>query len=219
MGYSVAQSKTSKGWLKEHFDDPFVKQAQKEGYRSRASYKLLEVQEKDRLFRPGMTVVDLGSAPGGWSQVASRLIGDKGRIIASDILPMDSIADVTFIEGDFTEDSVFEAILAAIGDQPVDLVISDMAPRMSGVVSRDQALALELAEAALKVAGCLLTHHGTLLVKVFEGETTTAFRHQVQERFERHVSRKPAASRNESRERYVIATNPLAGPPSGLEKQ
>ena len=104
-------------------------------------------------------------------------------------------------------------------DRQVDLVISDMAPRMSGVVSRDQALALELAEAAVKVAGCLLTHHGTLLVKVFEGETTTAFRHQVQERFERHVSRKPAASRNESRERYVIATNPLTGPPSGLEKQ
>ena len=126
----MAQSKTSKRWLKEHFDDPFVKQAQKDGYRSRASYKLLEIQERDRILKPGMTVLDLGAAPGGWSQVAARLIGEKGRIIASDILAMDSIPDVTFIQGDFTEDAVFEAILAAIGDTQVDLVISDMAPNM-----------------------------------------------------------------------------------------
>mgnify|MGYP001165323546 CR=1 FL=1 len=131
---------------------------------------------------------------------------------------MDAIAGVDFVQGDFTERDVFEKLMEMMGGGKADLVISDMAPRMSGVVSRDQALALELAEAALKVAGCLLTHHGTLLVKVFEGETTTAFRHQVQERFERHVSRKPAASRNESRERYVIATNLLTGPQSGLEK-
>lgn len=125
----MARSKTSKGWLKEHFDDPYVKMAQKDGYRSRASYKLLEIQEKDRLLRPGITLLDLGAAPGGWSQVASRVIGEKGRIIASDILPMDSIADVHFIQGDFTEDAVFEAILAAIDGHPVDLVISDMAPQ------------------------------------------------------------------------------------------
>ncbi|HDY99032.1 MAG TPA: 23S rRNA methyltransferase, partial [Pseudomonas sabulinigri] len=149
----MAQSKTSKRWLKEHFDDTFVKQAQKDGYRSRASYKLLAIQERDRLLKPGMTVLDLGSAPGGWSQVASRLIGEKGRIIASDILPMDSIPDVTFIEGDFTEDKVFEEILAAIGDTQVDLVISDMAPNMSGTPEVDQPRAMYLCELALDMAG------------------------------------------------------------------
>lgn len=129
----MARSKTSQRWLKEHFDDPYVKMAQKDGYRSRASYKLLEIQEKD------MTVVDLGAAPGGWSQVTSRVTGDKGRLIASDILEMDSIPDVTFIQGDFTDDAVFVRILEAIGENPVDLVISDMAPNMSGVRTADQA--------------------------------------------------------------------------------
>jgi 23S rRNA (uridine2552-2'-O)-methyltransferase len=135
----VARSKTSQRWLKEHFDDPYVKMAQKDGYRSRASYKLLEIQEKDRILHPGMTVVDLGAAPGGWSQVTSRVIGDKGRLIASDILEMDSIPDVTFIQGDFSDDAVFARILEAIGENPVDLVISDMAPNMSGVRTADQA--------------------------------------------------------------------------------
>lgn len=135
----MARSKTSQRWLKEHFDDPYVKMAQKDGYRSRASYKLLEIQEKDRILHPGMTVVDLGAAPGGWSQVTSRVIGDKGRLIASDILEMDSIPDVTFIQGDFTDDAVFAWILEAIGENPVDLVISDMAPNMSGVRTADQA--------------------------------------------------------------------------------
>lgn len=135
----MARSKTSQRWLKEHFDDPYVKMAQKDGYRSRASYKLLEIQEKDRILHPGMTVVDLGAAPGGWSQVTSRVIGDKGRLIASDILEMDSIPDVTFIQGDFSDDAVFARILEAIGENPVDLVISDMAPNMSGVRTADQA--------------------------------------------------------------------------------
>ncbi len=148
----MARSKTSQRWLKEHFDDPYVKMAQRDGYRSRASYKLLEIQEKDRLLRPGMTVVDLGAAPGGWSQVASRVIGDRGRLIASDILPMDSIADVTFVLGDFTEDVVFEQILEAVGDSQVDLVISDMAPNMSGVKVADQARAMFLCELALDLA-------------------------------------------------------------------
>lgn len=135
----MARFKTSQRWLKEHFDDPYVKMAQKDGYRSRASYKLLEIQEKDRILRPGMTVVDLGAAPGGWSQVTSRVIGDKGRLIASDILEMGSIPDVTFIQGDFSDDAVFARILEAIGENPVDLVISDMAPNMSGVRTADQA--------------------------------------------------------------------------------
>lgn len=138
----MARSKTSQRWLKEHFDDPYVKMAQKDGYRSRVSYKLLEIQGKDRILRPGITVVDLGAAPGGWSQVTSRVIGDKGRLIASEILEMDSIPDVTFIQGDFTDDAVFAQILEAIGENPVDLVISDMAPNISRVRTADQARAM-----------------------------------------------------------------------------
>ncbi|MEY3006046.1 MAG: rRNA ((2552)-2-O)-methyltransferase RlmE, partial [Pseudomonadota bacterium] len=128
---------SSKAWLKEHRDDIFVQRAQREGYRSRACYKLLELNERDRLIRPGMRVVDLGAAPGGWSQVAGSLVGAKGRVIATDILPMDTLEDVEFIQGDFTEDAVFDALLEAIGDHPVDLVMSDMAPNMSGVAAVD----------------------------------------------------------------------------------
>ena len=167
--YSVARSKSSSRWLKEHFDDPFVKMAQKDGYRSRASYKLLEIQEKDRILRPGMTVIDLGSAPGGWSQVTSRVIGDKGTLIASDILPMSAIADVTFIEGDFTEEAVFNEIMHAVGNQPVDLVISDMAPNMSGVRTADQAAAMYLCELALDLATKVLRPGGDFLIKIFHG--------------------------------------------------
>lgn len=204
MGYCVAQSKTSKGWLKEHFDDPFVKQAQRDGYRSRASYKLLEIQDKDRLLKPGMTVLDLGSAPGGWSQVASRLIGEQGRIIASDILLMDSIPDVTFIQGDFTEDSVFEAILAAINNQPVDLVISDMAPNMSGTPEVDQPGAIYLCELALDMADKVLRPGGDFLIKVFHGEGFDAYHKLLRSRFDKMVTRKPDASRGRSRETYLL---------------
>ena len=200
----MARSKTSKGWLKEHFDDPYVKKAQKDGYRSRASYKLLEVQEKDRLLKPGMTVLDLGSAPGGWSQVASRLIGEKGRIIASDILPMDSIADVTFIEGDFTEDAVFEAILAAIDNHPVDLVISDMAPNMSGTPEVDQPRAMYLCELALDMACRVLRPGGDFLIKVFHGEGFDEYFKEMRGRFDKIVTRKPGASRGRSRETYLL---------------
>ena len=200
----MARSKTSKGWLKEHFDDPYVKKAQKDGYRSRASYKLLEIQEKDRLMKPGMTVLDLGSAPGGWSQVASRLIGEKGRIIASDILPMDSIADVTFIQGDFTEDEVFEAILAAIGDQPVDLVISDMAPNMSGTPAVDQPRAMYLCELALDMAARVLRPGGDFLIKVFHGEGFDDYYRDMRARFDKVLTRKPGASRDRSRETYLL---------------
>ncbi|HIM69353.1 MAG TPA: RlmE family RNA methyltransferase [Gammaproteobacteria bacterium] len=206
-------------WVERQRRDVYVRQAHEKGYRSRAVFKLIELDRRNVLFRTGQCVVDLGAAPGGWSQYAAERVGPSGLVVAVDVTPMDSIPGVDMVEVDITRTGSGELIRRSLQDRQVDLVISDMAPRMSGVVSRDQALALELAEAALKVAGCLLTHHGTLLVKVFEGETTTAFRHQVQERFERHVSRKPAASRNESRERYVIATNPLTGPPSGLEKQ
>ena len=149
----MARSKTSLKWLQEHFNDPYVKKAQKDGYRSRASYKLLELQDKDKLFRPGMSVIDLGAAPGGWSQVASRLIGGQGRLIASDILEMDSIPDVTFVHGDFTQDAVLAEILQAVGNSQVDLVISDMAPNMSGLPAVDMPRAMFLCELALDLAG------------------------------------------------------------------
>ena len=201
----MARSKSSQRWLKEHFDDPFVKMAQKDGYRSRASYKLLEVQEKDRILRPGMTVIDLGSAPGGWSQVTSRVIGDKGTLIASDILPMAAIADVTFIEGDFTEERVFNQIMDAVGNNPVDLVISDMAPNMSGVRTADQAAAMYLCELALDLASKVLRPGGDFLIKVFHGEGFDAYLRDVRSRFEKIQMRKPASSRDRSREQYLLA--------------
>src|SRR5690554_7726868 len=162
----MARSKSSKRWLQEHFSDPYVKQSQKEGYRSRASYKLLELDKKDRLFRPGMTVVDLGAAPGGWTQVAAQRVGSGGRVIASDILPMDSLAGVSFVQGDFTEQSVFDEILAAIGDAPVDLVMSDMAPNISGMDAVDQPRAMYLVELALDMARHILKPGGSFAVKV-----------------------------------------------------
>ncbi|SFB13735.1 23S rRNA (uridine(2552)-2'-O)-methyltransferase RlmE [Azotobacter beijerinckii] len=201
----MARSKTSHRWLKEHFDDPYVKMAQKDGYRSRASYKLLEIQEKDRILRPGMTVVDLGAAPGGWSQVTSRLIGDHGCLIASDILPMDSIPDVTFVQGDFTDDAVFAQILEAIGGQPVDLVISDMAPNMSGVKAADQPRAMYLCELALDLAGRVLRPGGDFLIKIFQGEGFDQYLLQVREGFDRVQMRKPLSSRDRSREQYLLA--------------
>ncbi|WP_448682970.1 23S rRNA (uridine(2552)-2'-O)-methyltransferase RlmE [Pseudomonas nicosulfuronedens] len=201
----MARSKTSHRWLKEHFDDPYVKMAQRDGYRSRASYKLLEIQEKDRILRPGMTVVDLGAAPGGWSQVTSRVIGDKGTLIASDILPMDSIPDVTFIQGDFTEDEVFAQLLAAIGENPVDLVISDMAPNMSGLPAVDMPRAMFLCELALDLCTRVLRPGGDFLIKIFQGEGFDAYHKMVRENFEKVQMRKPLSSRDRSREQYLLA--------------
>ncbi len=201
----MARSKTSQRWLKEHFDDPYVKMAQRDGYRSRASYKLLEIQEKDRILRPGMTVVDLGAAPGGWSQVTSRVIGDRGRLIASDILPMDSIADVTFVLGDFTEDEVFAQILDAVGDSQVDLVISDMAPNMSGVKVADQARAMFLCELALDLAKRVLAPGGDFLIKIFQGDGFDAYLKEVRQAFGKVQMRKPLSSRDRSREQYLLA--------------
>ena len=201
----MARSKSSSRWLKEHFDDPFVKMAQKDGYRSRASYKLLEIQEKDRILRPGMTVIDLGSAPGGWSQVTSRVIGAKGTLIASDILPLAAIAAVTFIEGDFTEDQVFNQIMDAVGNQPVDLVISDMAPNMSGVRTADQAAAMYLCELALDLASKVLRPGGDFLIKIFHGDGFDDYLRDVRKRFDKVQMRKPASSRDRSREQYLLA--------------
>lgn len=201
----MARSKTSHRWLKEHFDDPYVKMAQRDGYRSRASYKLLEIQEKDRILRPGMTVVDLGAAPGGWSQVTSRVIGDKGILIASDILPMDSIPDVTFIQGDFTEDEVFARLLEAIGENPVDLVISDMAPNMSGLPAVDMPRAMFLCELALDLCTRVLRPGGDFLIKIFQGEGFDTYLKMVRENFEKVQMRKPLSSRDRSREQYLLA--------------
>ena len=160
---------SSKAWLKEHRDDVYVQRAQAEGYRSRACYKLLELNDKDKFIRPGMTVVDLGSAPGGWSQVAAQLVGHKGRVIASDILPMDAVAGADFIQGDFTEQSVFDEIQAVIGDSVPSVVLSDMAPNMSGIVSVDQPKAMYLVELALDLAVKMLPEGGAFDGQVFHG--------------------------------------------------
>ncbi|MCG8394289.1 MAG: 23S rRNA (uridine(2552)-2'-O)-methyltransferase RlmE [Pseudomonadales bacterium] len=201
-----SRSKSSKGWLKEHFSDQWVARAQAEGYRSRASFKLLEMHEKDNLFRPGMTVLDLGAAPGGWSQVAGQLIGSRGTVIASDILAMDALPDVTFIQGDFREDDVYEQILAALGDRRADLVMSDMAPNMSGNRGVDQPRAMYLAELALDMAERVLEPEGRFLVKVFQGEGFEEYRRALLQRFNKVVSRKPAASRARSTEVYQLAS-------------
>lgn len=200
----MARSKSSARWLKEHVNDPFVKQAQKDGYRSRASYKLKELSDKDKLIKPGMLVIDLGSAPGGWSQVASELVGDHGKLIASDILPMDPLPDVDFIQGDFTEEAVFEQIMATIDGRPVDVVISDMAPNLSGISSADQAASIYLIELALDMANQVLKPKGSFVAKAFQGEGYDAFVAQVREQFDSVVIRKPDSSRARSREVYVV---------------
>ncbi|MGE8149153.1 23S rRNA (uridine(2552)-2'-O)-methyltransferase RlmE [Pseudomonas frederiksbergensis] len=201
----MARSKTSLKWLQRHVNDPYVKQAQKDGYRSRASYKLLEVQEKYKLIRPGMSVVDLGAAPGGWSQVTSRLIGGQGRLIASDILEMDSIPDVTFIQGDFTEDEVLGRILEAVGNSQVDLVISDMAPNMSGTPEVDMPKAMFLCELALDLAARILKPGGNFVIKVFQGEGFDAYVKDARQKFDKVQMIKPDSSRGSSREQYMLA--------------
>lgn len=202
----MARSKSSGRWLKEHFEDLFVKQSQADGWRSRASYKLLEIQEKDRILRSGTKVVDLGAAPGGWSQVAVKLVGEQGRVVASDILPMDGIAGVDFVQGDFTDDAVLENILTTIGSEQVDLVISDMAPNMSGSLSVDQPNAMYLVELALDLARQVLRQNGNFLVKVFQGEGFDAYLQDMRSSFTKVQTRKPAASRARSREVYLLGT-------------
>jgi len=201
----MARSKSSKRWLDEHVNDPYVKQAQIDGYRSRASYKLIELIEKDRLLRPGMLVLDLGSAPGGWSQVVAPRLEPRGRVIASDILPMDSVADVEFIQGDFTEQAVFNQIMAALGDVRADLVMSDMAPNISGVDAADQAASIYLAELALDMARQVLKPGGDFVTKVFQGEGHDNYVKDVRSSFDKVVIRKPGASRARSREVYIVA--------------
>lgn len=197
---------SSKAWMKEHRDDPYVQRAHRAGYRSRACYKLLELQRRDRLLRPGMTVLDLGSAPGSWSQVAVELVGGKGRVIASDILPMDDLAGVEFYRGDFTEESVLEAILSALDGGRADAVISDMAPNMSGMNAVDQPRSIYLVELALDLACRVLLPGGVFVAKIFQGEGFEDVVGRTRASFERVVTRKPEASRPRSREVYLVAT-------------
>ncbi len=200
-----SSSKSSAGWLKEHFDDPYVQRSWQDGYRSRASYKLLEIDAKDRLLKPGMTVIDLGAAPGGWSQIAAEKVGAQGVVIASDLLEMDAMAGVDFVHGDFTEDHVLEEILAVLGGRPVDLIISDMAPNMSGMAAIDQPQAMYLVELALDLARQTLSPGGSLLTKVFQGEGFDDYLKALRQGFTRVVTRKPEASRARSREVYLLA--------------
>jgi 23S rRNA (uridine2552-2'-O)-methyltransferase len=190
--------------MQEHVNDPYVKQAQKDGYRSRASYKLIELNEKDRLIRPGMLILDLGSAPGGWSQVAGKLVGDKGRVLATDILPMDPVKNVDFIQGDFTQDAVFEQILTALGGRKPDLIISDIAPNLSGIDSADQASSMYLVELALDMARRVLKSKGNFVAKIFQGSGSEAYLKDLRKSFEKVSVRKPAASRSRSREVYLV---------------
>jgi len=201
----MAKSKSSKLWLKEHFDDPFVKRAQEEGVRSRAVYKLEELDQKDQLIRPGMNVIDLGAAPGGWSEYVAKKLNGRGRIIATDILPMDALADVEFIQGDFREDQVFEALMQTIDGEGFDLVLSDMAPNMSGVDAVDQPAAMYLVELALDMARQVLKPGGHFLAKVFQGEGFDAFKAELKQHFKVVKVRKPKASRPRSREVYLLA--------------
>ncbi len=199
------RSKSSQKWLQEHNRDHYVKQAQQDGYRSRASYKLLEINQKDRLLYPGLVVVDLGAAPGGWSQVAAKLVGPKGKVIASDILDMDSIVDVNFILGDFTDPVVLQRILGSLEKGLVDLVISDMAPNLSGNKAVDQPAMVYLAELALELAGKVLSSNGVFIAKLFQGQGFDAFVLDVRKLFREVSIIKPDASRSRSREVYLMA--------------
>jgi len=208
---NMAKSKSSKNWLKEHFDDAWVQKSREDGYRSRASYKLLEINKADKLIKPGMTVVDLGSAPGGWSQVAVGLVGQKGRVIASDILAMDPIQDVIFVQGDFTEDACFQEILShvrdsgSLGDHCVDLVISDMAPNLSGMAAIDQPKSMYLVELALDFANSTLKPGGAFLTKVFQGDGFEALLKELRQQYTQVLTRKPDSSRSRSKETYLLA--------------
>ena len=201
----MVSSKSSKKWLQERARDKYVKKSKQAGFRSRASFKLLEIQEKDRFIKPGMIVVDLGSAPGGWSQAAKILVGDKGSVLATDILPMAPISGVKFIQGDFTEDAVFEDLIEKVGGDSVDLVISDMAPNITGIRAIDQPESMYLAELALDFARSILREGAYFLVKVFEGEGIGEFKQVLGSEFEKVKVRKPKASRSRSREVYFLA--------------
>ena len=208
----ATRSKSSQRWLKEHFSDPYVKKAQAEGMRSRAAYKLEELVERDRLMKPGMVVVDLGAAPGGWSQWVRQALGDSGRVVALDILEMPTLAGVEFLHGDFREDAVLSALEATLDGARVDLVLSDMAPNKSGMDAVDQPRMMHLAELAMEFADNHLRPGGTFLIKLFQGVGFDQYVRDLRRRYEKVSIRKPAASRKRSPEVYALAQNKLSSP-------
>jgi 23S rRNA (uridine2552-2'-O)-methyltransferase len=201
----MARTKSSSEWLRRHVNDPFVKQAQIDGYRSRSAYKLIELDKKDRLIRPGMRILDLGSAPGGWSQVAGRLVGKKGRVLATDILPMDPIPNVDFIQGDFTDEAVVAQLLAWLEGGRFDLIVSDIAPNITGIDSADQAGSMYFLELALDTVRQTLKPGANFIAKMFQGSGSDQYVKELRTSFEKVLIRKPAASRAESREVYIVA--------------
>ena len=203
----MARSKTSKQWLDRHVKDDYVKRSVKEGYRSRAVYKLIELNDKSQFLKSGQTVVDLGAAPGGWSQVASKIVGEKGKVIGLDLLPIDPLPDVEFLQGDFQEDEILHQLQEILGDQKIDLVLSDMAPNMSGMVAVDQPRAMYLCELALHFAREHLKPGGWFITKVFQGEGFEEFLKEVRQHFTKVSMKKPRASRPKSREMYLVAGN------------
>ena len=202
---------SSKAWIREHINDAYVQRAKKEGYRSRAAYKLLEIDARDKLLRPGMTVVELGATPGGWSQVVARRIGKKGRLVAIDLLEMEPVEGCEFIRGDFREAEALTALNTALAGRAVDLVLSDMAPNISGIDTADQARSIELAELALDFCQTNLQPGGAFLVKVFQGAGFESFYRSMAKAFERVATRKPDASRSRSAEVYLIGKGLRAG--------
>jgi 23S rRNA (uridine2552-2'-O)-methyltransferase len=210
----MKKSHSSKQWLRRHVNDPYVQRSRKEGYRSRSAYKLTEIDERDKVLKPGMTVVDLGSAPGGWSQVAAKRVGAQGRVIALDLLRMEPIPGVEFLLGDFNTDAGLAAVRRALGDGRADVVLSDMAPNMSGIAVSDQARSMELAEIAFQFAALHLKRQGAFVVKIFQGAGYDDYLRQLRRSFEKVVVRKPEASRDESAEQYLLARI-LRQPPAG----
>jgi len=208
----MGRSKSSRTWMQEHVSDRFVRKAKEEGYRSRAAFKLRELAQQDRLILPGMTVVDLGSTPGGWSQIAAELVGPKGRVVAVDILDMQPLPGVDFICGDFREPDTLERLEQALGERQVDLVLSDMSPNISGIGMVDQARAAHLAELALEFGLKWLKPGGNLLVKTFQGEAFADIRDQMKRSFRRVLARKPDASRSRSPEMYLVGMEVLKHP-------
>jgi len=200
-------AKKNRRWMNEHLSDEYVKRAQQMGYRSRAAFKLLDIHQRDNLLKPGAVVVDLGAAPGGWSQVAVKHVGRRGKIIALDLLPMAPLTGVTFIQTDFCEQNALDQLFDCLNNRQVDLVISDMAPNISGCKAVDQPKSLYLAELALDFTGQVLRPGGKLLVKVFQGEGIDSFRRNMQHMFKQVLTRKPKASRPASRELYLLGKN------------
>ena len=201
----MKKSKTSKQWLRRHVNDPYVQRSKKEGYRSRSAYKLIEIDDRDKLLRPGMLVVDLGAAPGGWSQVAAQRVGAKGEVVAIDLLPVDAIAGVTVLQADFASEEGLAAVETAIRGRNADVVLSDMAPHMSGIAVSDQARSMDLAEIARDFAELHLKAEGVFVVKVFQGAGYDEYLRSLKNTFQKVVVRKPASSRGESAEQYVVA--------------